>query len=183
MPSALFLDWIRTQYNLDKLALNGFAYLEMHRAVWGLPQASILANKLLQKRLLPHGYFECPNTPGLWKHSTRPILYTLVVDTFGVKYVGKEHINHLIKCIKTKYELTQDWAGDLYCGIKLTWYYTACTLDISMPGCIKKCCTSINIASPQNHNVALIPWPPNNMLQMLRHLYQSTSPKNYCRMT
>ncbi len=52
------------QYNLDKLALNGFVYLEMRCAVWGLPQAGILVNKLLQKRLLPHRYFKCPNTPG-----------------------------------------------------------------------------------------------------------------------
>jgi hypothetical protein len=38
---------MRTQYNLHKLALNGFVYLEMRRAVWGLPQAGILVNKLL----------------------------------------------------------------------------------------------------------------------------------------
>jgi hypothetical protein len=53
---ALFLDWIKKQYNLDSLALNGFVFLEMRHAVWGLPQAGILANKLLQKRLLPHEY-------------------------------------------------------------------------------------------------------------------------------
>ena len=52
--------------------------------------------------------------------------------------MGKEHVDHLIKCIKTKYELTKDWAGDLHCGIKLNWVYTACTLDISMPGYITK---------------------------------------------
>jgi hypothetical protein len=104
---------------LDTSAKNNFFYLKLHRAVWGLPQAGILANKLLQKCLLPCGYFECPNTPGLWKYSTCPIAFTLVVDDFGVKYVGKEHADYLIKCIKTKYELTKDWAGDLYCGIKL----------------------------------------------------------------
>jgi hypothetical protein len=60
------------------------------------------------------------------------------VDNFGVKYVGKEHIDHLIKCIKTKYILTKDWAGDLDYGIKLNWDYTACTLNVSMPGYIKK---------------------------------------------
>ncbi len=129
---------IQTQYNLKKLALNGFVHLELRRAVWGLPQAGILANKLLRKCLLPHGYFECPNTPGLWKHATRPILFTLVVDDFEVKYVGKEHADHLIKCIKTKYKLMEDWAGDLYCVIKLNWDYTARTLDISMPGYITK---------------------------------------------
>jgi len=62
----------------------------------------------------------------------------LVVDDFGVKYVGKEHIDHLIKCIKEKYELTEDWSGNLYCGIKLHWDYNARTVDISIPGYIKK---------------------------------------------
>ncbi len=98
---------------------HGFIYLKMRRAVWGLPQAVILANKLLQKRLLPHGYYECANTPGLWKHKTRPILLMLVVDNFGIKYVSKEHVNHHIWCIKQKYELTEDWTGNLYSGIQL----------------------------------------------------------------
>jgi hypothetical protein len=91
----------------------------MCRAVWGIPQAGILANKLLRKRFLPHGYYKCNNTPGLWKHRTHPIT-TLVVDNFGVKYVCKEYADHLIQCIKEMYKLTKDWTGDLYCGIKLT---------------------------------------------------------------
>jgi hypothetical protein len=49
MPLSLFPPWTKEQYNLDKLAKNGFAYLEMRRAIWGLPQAGILANKLLRK--------------------------------------------------------------------------------------------------------------------------------------
>ena len=89
-------------------------------AVWGLPQAGILANKLMKKCLAPHGYHECKQTPGLWKHTTRSISFTLVVDNFGVKYTCKEDINHLIKAIKEKYELTEDWDGDLYCSIHLT---------------------------------------------------------------
>jgi hypothetical protein len=62
-----------------------------------------------------------------------------VVDDFGVKYVGKEHADHLISCLKTEtYKLTEDWAGDLYCGISLRWDYAKRQLDISMPGYIKK---------------------------------------------
>ncbi len=110
----------------------------MQRAIWGLPQAGILANKLLRHRLLPHGYYECNNTPGLWKHKTHLIAFTLVVDNFGVKYVGKEHADHMIQCIKKMYECTEDWTGDLYCGIKLNWDYNARMLDISMPGYIIK---------------------------------------------
>jgi hypothetical protein len=66
------------------------------------------------------------------------ITFSLVVDNFGLKYVGKEHADHLIKCLKEKYKLTKDWAGDLYCSISLTWDYGVQMLDISMPGYIKK---------------------------------------------
>ena len=55
-----------------------------------------------------------------------------------MKYVGREHVEHLITVLKKKYELVKDWKGDLYCGIKLNWDYQARTLDISMPGYIKK---------------------------------------------
>ncbi len=60
------------------------------------------------------------------------------MDNFGVKCVGKEHVDHLISCIKQKYELTEDWTWDLYCGIKLLWDYDARTLNILMPRYIEK---------------------------------------------
>ncbi len=97
---ALFPKWIKKQYNLDTNARDVFVFLEIQQAVWGLPQAGILANKLLQKWLKPHGYYECVNTPVLWRHATRPITFSLVVDNFGVKYAGKEHADHLISCLK-----------------------------------------------------------------------------------
>jgi len=56
-----------------------------------------LANELLEKRLNKHGYQQSKLVPGLWKHDTRPIQFTLVVDDFGVKYVGEEHAQHLKK--------------------------------------------------------------------------------------
>jgi hypothetical protein len=96
MPLAVFLVWIKKQYNLDKHGHNGYVNLRMERAVWGLPQAGILTNNLLQNWLAPHGYYECINTPGLWKHKWCPITFTLVVDDFGVIYVGNEHTNNLV---------------------------------------------------------------------------------------
>jgi hypothetical protein len=44
-PLSLFPLWMIEQFNLKKLALDGWVYIEMIRAVWGLPQAGILANK------------------------------------------------------------------------------------------------------------------------------------------
>jgi hypothetical protein len=54
--------------------------MEIRRAMYGLPQAGILANKLLKQRLAKHGYYEVTHTPGLWKHISRPVQFTLVVD-------------------------------------------------------------------------------------------------------
>jgi hypothetical protein len=117
----IFPLWIIDQYNLANKVHNRHIYAEMRRAVWGLPQAGILASKLLKKHLAPHGYFECTHMPGLWKHATQPISFTLVVDDFGVKYTQQEDIEHLIKCIKKKYKLAMDWDGNLYCGICPKW--------------------------------------------------------------
>ncbi len=64
---------------------------------------------------------------------TRPISFTLVVNDFGVKYVDKADVNHLVTSIKSTYNLTKDWSGNLYCEIKLDWDYIERTVDISMP--------------------------------------------------
>jgi hypothetical protein len=111
----------------------------MRRAVWGLPHAGILANKCLRQKLTPFGYYESTNTPGLWLHNTRPILFTLVVDNFGDKYVNSDNVQHLIVSItKKNYSLTKNWTGDLYCGMKLEWGYVNRTVDTLMSGCVKK---------------------------------------------
>ena len=106
--------------------------------MYGLPQACFLANKLLNKRLSKHGYFPVQYTPGLWKHTWRPVTFSLVVDDFGVKYTGKDHALHLINALKNDYKLELDWQGKTYCGITLDWNYSELWVEITMPGYIKK---------------------------------------------
>jgi hypothetical protein len=88
------------KYDLIELAQDGKVYIEIQKGMYGLPQAGILANELLQRNLAKDGYRPTKHTHGLWKHNTRPISFLLVVDYFGVKYVGREQAEHLIKCIK-----------------------------------------------------------------------------------
>jgi hypothetical protein len=129
---------IKIAYNLYELAdENGYVYAEINKGMYGLPQAGLLANKLLEKRLNTHGYYQHRHTPGLWAHRTRPVQFTLVVDDFGVKYVGNEHAEHLIKALQETYETSIDWSGSLYCGITLEWDYVKRTVDISMPGYVQ----------------------------------------------
>jgi hypothetical protein len=75
------------QYNLLPLVSDGHVCIEVQKGMYGLPQAGILATKLLAHRLAIHGYHQTKFTPGLWKLVTRPIQFTLVVDDFGVQYV------------------------------------------------------------------------------------------------
>jgi hypothetical protein len=71
------------------------------------------------------------------RHVTHPIQFTLVVDDFGVQYVGKENAQHLIDALKTYYTVLKYWTGGLYCGITLKLDYENKNMDLSMPGYIK----------------------------------------------
>ena len=83
-------DEIICEYNLQSIVTeDGMIYIEANRGMYGLPQAGLLANKLLEKQLNKHGYHQSKLVPGLWKDEWRPVQFTLVVDHFGVKYAGK----------------------------------------------------------------------------------------------
>jgi hypothetical protein len=101
--------------------------------MYGLPHAGILVNELLQRNLAKYGYRPTTDTHGLWTHDNRPISFSLVVDDFGVKYVGREHAEHLKTCIKKKYSISSDWNGMAYCGLTLDWDYKDRTVDLSLP--------------------------------------------------
>jgi hypothetical protein len=123
--------------------------MEIHKGMYRLPQASILANKLLKERLARHGYFEQPHTPGLWKHVTRLVWFNLCVDNFGIKYIGCKHLQYLINALhKETYEIVEDWTGNLYCGITLKWNYKKHHVDLAMPAYVKKQLTKHSHVAP-----------------------------------
>ena len=81
-----------------------------------------------------YGYITTANTPGLWQPKTRRIYLTVVVYDFGVNYVGRQNVEHLINDLATLYILTTEWEGKSYCGPILNWDYNACTVDLTMHG-------------------------------------------------
>jgi len=100
---------------------NGWIYFEIRRGCYGLPQAGILANNLLRGRLEEEGYYEAHSTSGLWRHKWRPIQFCLIMDDFGVEYVGIEHFNHLLKRLKKYHQIQTNMAGDKIAGINVQW--------------------------------------------------------------
>jgi len=135
-------------YNLNELAHNGHVYAECVQGIYGLPQAGILAQQLLEKRLEAHGYRQSKVTPGFWRHDTRPIAFTLVVDDFGVRYVGEEHAQHLLAVIQQHYKCTADWKGNRYLGMTLEWDYDQHEVHLSMPGYVKEALIRFNHPQP-----------------------------------
>jgi hypothetical protein len=127
------------EYKLrEKATKNRSIYIRAKCGMYSLPQAGLLANELLKKFLNKHGYRQSKLVPGLWKHDTRPIQFTLVVDDFGVKYIGKEHAQHLKNALKEHYKLTCNWTGKRYIGITLDWDYNKCHVHLSMPNYVQK---------------------------------------------
>ena len=108
MPIKLIPVEIIQEYDLLSIATDGWVYIKIVKGMYGLPQAGKLANDLLKKRLAIGGYHPVQFTPGMWRYVWRPVTFTLVVDDFGVKFVGKEHAEHLKKVLEHYYDITVD---------------------------------------------------------------------------
>jgi hypothetical protein len=138
------------KYNLKALAVDGWVYIEIRKGMYGLKQAGFLANQLLQKLLAPFGYYPARHTPGLWLHKPRPITFSLVVDDFAVKYMGKHHADHLRNALLQSYELTTDWEAKVYSCMSLKWDYRNKTCDISMHGYISNVLSKFQHDAPKH---------------------------------
>eukprot|EP00978_Attheya_sp_CCMP212_P015890 scaffold41124_cov54-Attheya_sp.AAC.2 len=105
---------VMDEYNVEQfLDENGYVYVEITRAIYGLAQSRYLANQDLIKNLAPCEYYPLKCTPGLWHHKTRSIKFSLVTDNF-------------------------DWTGSKYIGIDLDWNYEAGEVKLSMKGYVQK---------------------------------------------
>ncbi len=160
MPLRLIPNDIIEHYGLHEKAVDGYVYMEIRKGMYGLPQAGILANKLLKLHLACCGYFEQPHTPGLWKYASRPIWFNLCMDDFAIKYIGDEHLKHLFAALWTKtYKIVEDWKGNLYCGISLTWNYDKRYVDIEMPPYMAK--QLLRYEHPHPSKLQHCPYNPN----------------------
>ncbi len=96
-------------YNLQAIVTpDGFVYCKIQKGMYGLPLAGMIAQELLKEHLVQHGCRRSQTTPGLWKHDTRPISFSLVVENFGVKYVNKEDAQHVLTIVRRYYKCSCD---------------------------------------------------------------------------
>ena len=112
--------------------------MEITKGMYGLPQAGIISQALLEDHLGKHGYSQSKIIPGLWMHNTRPILFSLVGDDFTVKYTRKEDAEHLLNALKKDYIASEDWEGMKYLGLTIEWNYKNGQVHLWMPGYVSK---------------------------------------------
>jgi hypothetical protein len=74
--------------------------LKFAKAVMDFPKLASFTNNLLQLRLVAEGIYKAASTPRLWHHKWRPLQFCLIVDDFGVEYIGIEHFNFLLELLK-----------------------------------------------------------------------------------
>ena len=124
-------DIIMTQYQLAPLIHNDHIMVEIQKGMYGLPQAGLLANKRLTAHLRAHGFIPAPHTPGLFTHDTRAIKFCLVVDDFGVQYVGRDNAEYLMTVLRA----TVQYHARLV-GIPLLWSHTPLGLHSATRRCL-----------------------------------------------
>ena len=120
------------EYDITNLSHNGFVYVKIRKGIYRLKEADIIAFKRLVYNLKPHGYHPVKHTPGLWRHKDRNMMFTLVVDDFGIKYFHMQDIQHLLASLQSNYMISVDMSGRHYCGLTLDY------VDIYITGYINR---------------------------------------------
>ena len=100
--------------------------------MYGLPQAVILAQQLLDQRPNERIYRQRSLTPLHLKYDWRPIYFTLFIDHFGMKYIGEELANHLVTSLSEHYIVSQYWEGKRCLGMTLDRDYEKHKVHISI---------------------------------------------------
>ena len=102
-----------------------------------MTQEEKIANDKLKIHLSKFGYEPAPITPGLWRHQTPPLQFSLVVDDFGVN-MSAEQISPISYMHKKIYKISEYWDGKLYFGLNFDWDYYKRGFMVSMPNYVTK---------------------------------------------
>ena len=87
-----------------------FVYADIVKTVPGLKNSGLLSQNRLIRHLATCGYHQTA-TPMLFRHATRDISFTLVVDDFGIKYTALSDYNHLKSSLELLYKVTSSPIG------------------------------------------------------------------------
>jgi hypothetical protein len=164
------------KYELADIIIDGHVYAKVRKGIYGLPHAGKIANDELQAFLKPHGYAPCAITHGLWKHEHSDLMFTLVVDDFGIRYTNCADADNLMQLLKQKYKISEDWTGARYIGLTLDWDYFNHTVNISMPGHIERMLQRFHHQAPAKPEDSPHQWTAPNYESRQQYTSQDDTP-------
>jgi hypothetical protein len=130
------------KYGLKNRKTNskGNYMVRVKRGMYGLPHAGRMAAIKVTTLLAKAGYRECRHNKMVFRHDTRDVTFTLVVDDFLIKYSERADAEHLIRALEEVYVMKTDWEAKKYLGITLDWDYSSAvrTVTLSMPNYVEK---------------------------------------------
>ena len=141
IPAAHIPPPIVAKYSLQQyIDKNNNILFEINKTLWGLPQSGILSKQRLCHHLAEHGYHECTLTSGLFRHTTLPVAFTLVVDDFLVKFHNRDDAQHLINALTLHgmYKVKVNERADKYLGYNIVYSPDMREISLSMPDSIAK---------------------------------------------
>ena len=104
IPIKFISQQVIDKHNLGVYVRNDSILFSVHKGMYGLPQAGLLAQQQLITHLRRHGYHETA-TPCLFRHNSNGNAFALVVDDFLLKYVTREAAEHLHNALSELYEM------------------------------------------------------------------------------
>ena len=74
VPYSCFPPNIKDYYQLQNIVTSdGYIFIKINKAMYGLKQAAILAYQCIKKSLVPHVYYPVVGTTGLWRYNKKKI--------------------------------------------------------------------------------------------------------------
>ena len=140
MPITLLPQYLRDELGMGDLPEDTRILWEVTMALYGTPQAGMLAQRDVNRLLIAGGFYECPMTPCLYRHPTRNLRFVVWVDDFMVAY-QKGHgddVQYLLSVLKEQYDFKVDWTGHNYLGLTIDYDRQKRTITVSIPGYVKR---------------------------------------------
>jgi hypothetical protein len=112
-----------------------YILFRIDKTMYGLKESGKLSNMRVVTLLSSFGFHET-STPCLFRHVSRPILFVLGVDDFGVKYHNRVDFDYLVSCLTTLYHVKAHPTGTKFLGFTVKHGRPSRTLAVSYPGYI-----------------------------------------------
>ena len=138
VPPQLLLDLNITPFLFTDKHGKTMCYFDIYKTMPGLPQSGILSQRKLISHLQLGGFYQT-DTPMLFRHDTRDIGFTLVVDDFGIKYQDRKDFGYLSSHLEKLYTIKAYPIATSFLGYTIQHDRSiARTITLSIPKTIRR---------------------------------------------